>query len=144
MLSEHFSLDELTASQTAVRRGIDNGPTPAVLGNLRTVAGQMERVRDLLGGRPVNVSSGYRSPALNKAVGGAAGSAHVTGWAVDFTCRSFGSPLEVARAIAASDLQYDQLIHEYGRWVHISFAPALRQMDLTIGPKGTVAGLVAL
>lgn len=143
-LSPHFTLAELTFSQTAARKGIDNTPPPEILAVLRHTAEGMEAVRAALGGKVISVSSGYRSPALNVAVGGAATSAHSTGHAVDFNCHGFGSPLEVCRALAASGIQYDQLIHEFGRWVHISFAPRLRGQQLTIGPNGTTNGLYAL
>jgi putative chitinase len=76
-------------------------------------------------------------PAVNVAVGGSEKSAHMDGFAIDFTCPGVGVPLEVARKIAASDIKYDQMIHEYGRWVHISFDPALRKQQLTIfKPEG--------
>jgi hypothetical protein len=130
-LSAHFTLDELTASSTAIRRGIDQTPPPAVLKNLTRTASQMELVRTLLGGKPIRVNSGYRSPALNKAVGGAAGSAHLTGHAVDFVCPDFGTPKEVAQMLAACPiLTFDQIIQE-GTWVHISFDPAARREILT-------------
>lgn len=143
-LSPHFTLEELTFSQTAARKGIDNDPPPNVEAILRMTAARMEAVRTVLGGKGISVSSGYRSPELNVAVGGSRTSAHTTGWAVDFTCPAFGSPLAVCKAIAASDLEFDQLIHEYGRWVHVGFGPRLRRQLLTIGPKGTTNGLYAL
>ena len=136
-----FTLEEMTVSQTAARRGIDNTPTGKVLSNLSDTANHMLHVRSLLGNKPIIVSSGYRSPALNKAVGGSNNSAHTIGWAVDFTCPGFGNPLKIAKALAASDLQYDQLIHEFNSWVHISFDPRMRQQDLTINSSGTKPGL---
>lgn len=139
-LSEHFSLAELTASQTAARRGIDNTPTPEVMARLRNTAAQMERVRTLLGGKVITVSSGYRSPKLNAAVGGAKTSAHLTGDAVDFNCFSFDSPLAVCRVLANSDLKFDQIIEE-GTWVHISFDPRMRRQVLTKTAGGYAAGL---
>lgn len=142
-LSPHFTLAEFTASQTAARRGIANNPPPDVLERLKITAAGMEKVRAVLG-KPVTVSSAYRSPALNKAVGGAKNSAHVEGWAVDFNCHAFGSPLEVARKIQAAGIAYDQIIHEFGSWVHISFDPRMRGQELTVGPNGTTAGLSAL
>lgn len=90
----------------------------------------MEAVRRLLGDQVITVSSGYRSPALNRAVGGARRSAHLTGHAVDFNCYGFGAPRAVCRAVAGSDLAFDQLIEE-GTWVHISFDPRLRRQVLT-------------
>lgn len=139
-LSEHFTLAEFTASQTASRKGIHNQPPPDVLDCLKKTAAGMEVVRALLG-HPITVNSAYRSPAVNKAVGGAKNSAHVEGWAVDFNCHGYGSPLSVARAIQKAGVRYDQLIHEFGSWVHISFDPRMRSMELTIGRNGTSQGL---
>ena len=130
-LSEHFTLAELTRSQWAARRGVDNTPPPEVLEALRDTAGRMEQVRTLLGA-PVTVSSGYRSPRVNAAVGGARASAHLTGRAVDFTCPAYGTPLEVCRAIEASDLAFDRLIHEFGAWTHLSFDPRARRQLLPV------------
>ncbi len=121
-LSEHFTEEELIVSQTAARHGIDNSPSPAIQTNLVRLAGILEEVRALLGGLPVLVSSGYRCLKLNQAIGGSKTSAHMEGLAVDFTAPAFGSPLEVARRIAASGIEYDQLIYEYGNWVHIGLA----------------------
>lgn len=144
-LSQHFTLDELTVSETAARRGIDNTPPEAVLANLRETARCMEEVRAILGAKPILVTSGYRSPALNAAIGAKDSSAHVLGWAVDFTCPGYGTPLEVARRIAEwapqINLKYDQLIHEFRRWVHVSFNPQARSMLLTIDDRGTRRGL---
>lgn len=139
-LSEHFTLAEFTASQTAARRGIDNTPPPAILDRLKITAAGMEKVRAVLG-KPITVSSAYRSPALNKAVGGAKNSAHVEGWAVDFNCHAFGTPLEVARKIQTSGIAYDQIIHEFGSWVHISFDRRMRGQELTVTSHGTTGGL---
>lgn len=138
-LTEHFSMEELITSDTALRRGIDQTPPPAVAQALRDTASQMEVVRALLGNRPIIVNSGYRSPMLNKIVGGAANSDHLRGMAVDFTCPEFGTPLEIVKFLASQPtLQFDQLIQE-GTWVHISFAPGLRREILTahFGPAGT-------
>lgn len=140
-LSPNFSLEELTQSQTASRRGLDNTPSPVVLQNLADTAGRMEAVRTLLG-HPILVSSGYRSPAVNAAVGGVANSAHVQGWAVDFICPNFGDPLAICETIAASKIEFDQVIQE-GTWVHISFAPAMRRQGLTKVGDGYEAGIAA-
>lgn len=120
-ITDHFTLDEMVASQTAARRGIDNTPTPEIVVNLTRTAQTLERVRVLLGSRPITVSSGYRSPALNRAVGGAANSAHLRGLAADFICPAYGSPLAICKAIAASNIDFDQVIQE-GTWVHIGLA----------------------
>lgn len=130
-LSPNFTLEEATFSETAVRMGIDNNPSPEQLENMKKTAEGMEKVRALLG-KPVRVSSWLRLPAVNQAIGGAAKSSHMDGWAVDFTCPGFGDPYTVAKALKESDIQVDQVIHEFGRWVHISFAPEMRGQFLTI------------
>ena len=118
MLTPHFSLAELTFSATAQRRQIDNSPPPSVLRNLNQLAVGLEDVRAALDGLPIRINSGYRCPALNRAVGGARLSAHMSGHAADFVCPDFGSPLEIVRALAKSDITFDKLIQE-GTWVHI-------------------------
>ncbi len=135
-ISAHFHLDEFVNSQTAVCQGIDNNPTAAIILRLQRTAVGMELVRNLLGA-PIIISSGYRSPALNKAVGGAANSQHMTGEAVDFTCPGFGSPAQVVEAIKGSAIPYDQVITEFSRWVHISFADKNRRQALVIDGNGT-------
>jgi len=119
-LTPHFTLAELTASATAVQRGIDNTTTPTVLVNLQRLAETLERVR-ALGGKAIIVSSAYRSPAVNAAVGGVGNSAHQTGLAADIN-RSGSTPYDFGMDIIKSDIQFDQLIHEFGRWVHIGLA----------------------
>lgn len=148
MLSEHFALDEFTFSQTAARNGIDNTPTPEVLANLKHLAEQLEIVRAHLGNVSIRVSSGYRSPELNTAVGGSRTSRHTTGLAVDFTAPRFGSVLETAEAVARSGIAYEQLIYEYGRWVHlevaapgVSAADAKSQLLSIAKGTGYVSGL---
>lgn len=121
-LSAHFRLSELTLSQAAVRHSVSNTPNAEQLDNLRRTAAMLEQVRRLLGDKPIVVSSGFRSGAVNALVGGSLQSAHLRGLAVDFTCPSFGTPLQVCRAIVASGLAFDQCIYE-GTWVHLA-APA--------------------
>jgi len=120
-ISEHFTLEELCFSEAAARLGLENAPGPIVVRNLGLVAATMEKIRVLLGGRPITVHSGYRSPQVNQAVGGVAASAHCLGLACDFVCTEFGTPYEVALAVLNSDIEYDQLILEYG-WVHVGLA----------------------
>lgn len=136
-LTAHFALEELVCTQ---HRGLDNTPPPEVVANLRTTAARMEEVRRLLRDRVITVTSGYRSPALNRAVGGVRTSAHLTGHAVDFNCYGFGAPLEVCRAIAESEIGFDQLIQE-GTWVHVSFEPRMRRQILTRRAGGYAPGL---
>lgn len=140
-MSANFTLAEMTVSANAQRLGLDNTPPPDILARLKVVAVQMERIRELLGGKPVRITSCYRSPAVNRAAGGAKASAHLEGWAVDFVCPDFGSPLAVAQRLARSSITFDQLIHEHGVWVHISFDPRRRGQLLTIDKGGTREGL---
>jgi hypothetical protein len=143
-LSPHFTLNEMILSQTATRLGIDNTPSDEIIEHLRTVAINMEVVRSLLGNRPIHISSGYRSPTLNAAIGGARTSAHMSGYAVDFTCPEFGDPFAIADWLNHRLAQFDQLIYEFGQWVHLSFAPTLRGQRLTIlAPgQGYLSGIV--
>jgi len=130
-LSEHFSLAEATFSETATRLGINNQPSDAQLKNMKIAAQGMEQIRKLLG-KPIVVTSWLRLPEVNVAVGGSRVSSHMDGWAIDFGCPSYGTPYDVAKALKDSDLQVDQCIHEFGRWVHVSFAPEMRNQFLTI------------
>jgi len=144
MLSPHFTLEEFTISQTAAREGIDNSPSSEHLENLKRMAGVMEEVRVLLGNKPIIVSSGYRSPALNVAVGGSSVSAHCAGLACDFTCPGFGSPYEICRVLQPRmlELGVDQLIYEFGAWVHLGLSEGVpRAMALTIDNQGTRHGI---
>lgn len=86
------------------------------------LAARMEKVREILGSHPIIVNSAYRSPEVNKAVGGTSSSQHLKLEAVDFVCPKFGSAYEVAKELAqkVGELNYDQLIYEQ-TWVHISF-----------------------
>jgi zinc D-Ala-D-Ala carboxypeptidase len=143
-LSEHFSLAEFIESATARARGITNHPSPEMLARLKQTAAQMEKVRTILGGKPILVTSGYRGPELNAAVGGVSNSHHAQAQAVDFHCPAFGTPYDVCKALEAKqkELKYDQLIHEQRSWVHISFAPNPRGQNLTLTAAGEyVAGI---
>ena len=126
----HFTLNEFTISQTATRKGIDNTPSAPVIERLRMLAATLERVRGLLGNSPIRISSAYRCKKLNRAIGSGDSSAHLLGYAVDFTCPIFGTPKEVAQEIAASNIKFDQLIYE-GTWIHLSIDPRNRRELLT-------------
>lgn len=130
-LSAHFTLAEMTFSATAARKGIPNVAPPAIVDQLVLTADRMEKVRQLLGNKPIRVLSGYRSDAVNRAVGGSATSAHRTGHAVDFTCPEFGTSAQVAAHLAKHLTGYDQIIEEFGSWVHIGFGPGQRMQKLT-------------
>lgn len=122
-LSDHFSLNEATASSTAERLGIDNTQVPPeVLVAMQRTAIRMEKVRIVLGNKPLHIDSWYRCLGLNTALGSKPTSQHVKGEAVDFIAPEFGDCLAIAKClIAASDLiRFDQLILEH-TWIHISF-----------------------
>jgi hypothetical protein len=134
-LSTNFKLNEFTTSQTATRKGIDNTAPAPIIEKLRMLANTLEQVRTLLGNHSIRISSGYRCLALNRAIGSGDTSAHVQGYAVDFTCPGFGTPKEVANKIAQSDIKYDQIIYE-GTWIHLSVDPRNRRDVLTATFKG--------
>lgn len=141
-LSKNFTLAEFERSETAVRRQIPNSVPYELLPNLqRLVDTLMQPIRDGLG--PVSVSSGYRSPALNKAIGGSARSQHMQALAADFNVSGM-EPLDVCHWIEQEQLPFDQLIHEFGAWVHVSTAEPGKQprrQTLTIDKHGTRPGL---
>jgi len=120
-LSEFFTLDEMTVSQTAVRRGLDNNPDAEALQSLKFLCSWcLDQVRGRLE-RPVNVSSGFRSRLVNQSVGGAAKSQHLVGEAADFRVAGY-TPRQAFELIRKLEgLDFDQLILEYGRWIHISY-----------------------
>jgi hypothetical protein len=97
----------------------------------------------MLTGFPLEISSGYRCPELNSRVGGAKTSQHTRGQAADFTCDKFGPPLDIIKTIRVSDIDFDQCILEYAKWVHISFRAAPRGKVLTIydSKEGYLDGL---
>ncbi len=141
-LAPHFVLEEFLVSQEGARRGIDNTPPPDVVDNLRLLASTLEIVREVLG-HPIVITSGYRCPEINRLVGGSETSAHLEGLAADFTCPGYGTPLQVARTVAAMyRLRYDQIIHEFRAWVHLSVDPRSRMQRLTIDSTGTRQGLL--
>ena len=136
-LTEHFTLDELIFSSVAQRRGLDNTPDLETVSRLTVLAMGLERIRAILKA-PMHIDSGYRCPGLNTAVGGAKNSAHVDGYAADFTCVAFGPPIAIVHAIVSQGLAFDQIIQE-GTWVHVSFDPRARGQVLSahFGLNGT-------
>jgi len=133
-LSEHFSLDEATYSETAIRLNINNQPDERQLANMTTAAQKMEEVRNVTGALRVN--SWLRLPDVNVAVGGSKVSSHMDGWAIDCSS-SAHTPYALCQLVIKAGIKFDQMIHEYGRWMHISFAPEMRQQELTIyKPEG--------
>ncbi|AFB70783.1 peptidase M15A [Methylophilales phage HIM624-A] len=119
-LTPHFTLEELVNSDTATRLGIDNTPSEEVIENLKFLAEELEYVRSLLG-HPMLISSGFRCHALNDHLGSKRTSSHTKGLAVDYICPGFGDPRSIVSAIVMANINYDQVILEYDRWVHLSF-----------------------
>jgi hypothetical protein len=146
-LSRNFTLAEFVRSTTADKLKLDNTAPPDVLKNLFVLAQFLESVRKELGNVPMLISSGYRCPLLNKAVGGASDSSHIKGLACDFTAPQCGTPLEICQTLAKSPLPFDQLIYEQSGsaiWVHIGLAAdgmAPRRQVLTIYRNNTRLGL---
>ena len=139
-ITPHFTLDELTASESAERNGWDNTPNDAELENLVRLAEFLERVKEVLGGKPIIINSAFRSKAVNDAVGSKDSSQHRRGCAADIRVPGM-KPDEVVRAIIEAGLPYDQVIREFDRWTHVSIpntaVTAPREMALIIDGSGT-------
>lgn len=125
-LSKHFTLAELTASQTAIRLGIDNTEiSETIYDNLQLLCERvLEPVREEFG--VTIITSGYRCPELNQAIGGAPESQHIDGCAADFRIPNV-NPHIVAQWMVENLQAYDQIIQEHGRWVHASYVAIKQQ-----------------
>jgi hypothetical protein len=117
-LSEHFTLEELTASDTAVRLGIDNRAPVQVVNNLKRLCALLEDVRHAVG-KPIRISSGYRCQKVNKAVGSKDTSQHLLGCAADIKVDGV-TPDELMKTIIGAGIKFDQIIREFDSWCHIS------------------------
>lgn len=138
-ITEHFSIEEMTRSEAAQRKGLDNTPPPPIIENIRRVAEALEKVRAHYG-RPIHVTSCYRSPSVNLAVGGSLTSAHRFGLAADFEVDGVDN-IEVCRDIPAILIDFDQVIYEFGPsgWVHLGLASeekSTRRQSLTAVKDG--------
>lgn len=145
-LTPNFTLEELTVSEIAARKGLNNIPTGVEIFNLTRLAQLLEQVRKVIG-KSILVNSAYRSVAVNQAVGGVSSSQHCLGCAADIRVNGM-TPDEVVKAIIQSDIQYDQLIREFynpetksGGWTHISIPNTQdltpRNQTLIIDSRGT-------
>ncbi len=137
-LSEHFTLEELTVSETAARKGLDNTPDNDALFDLKRLALFLEDVRTAVG-KGVRINSAYRAPEVNASVGGSKTSQHCKGQAADIRVAGM-TPDQVCQAIIAAKLPFDQVIREFDSWTHVSIAPKDKQprkMALIIDKKGT-------
>lgn len=129
-LSEHFTLEEMTVSESAARLGIRNTPGKSVIRNLQLLCvNSLEPIREIIGA-PIIVTSGYRSMELNSVIGGAVGSQHTLGQAADIICPGL-SQEELFSQIRRTSC-FDQLIDEFSSWVHVSYRyPNIRRDVLT-------------
>lgn len=120
---KYFKLSEFINSATANRLGIDNIPSFEVVDNLNRLADYLDSIRAKFG-KPILISSGYRCPMLNKAVGGVVNSQHLKGLAADLVC----SDMEKLLSIIRETKGFDQVITEHNKgsksyWIHVSVAP---------------------
>jgi len=115
-LTEHFTLDELTATN---HRTLDNTPNDDETANLQRLAEFLEQVKEVLGGKPIMVNSAFRSKAVNDSVGSKDTSQHRLGCAADIRVPGM-TPDAVVRAVIAAGLPVDQIIREFDSWTHIS------------------------
>ena len=149
-LSQHFTLGELTRSATADRLGLDNTAPPELVPRLMLVAEMLERIRSTLG-VPITVTSGYRSPPVNRAVGGVTSSDHAQGHAADIVAPGYGTPYQIAKVVAplVASLGIGQLILEGVKgkqWVHVStrVPEKIGNRVITITDAGAQLGIQAL
>lgn len=140
-LSSHFTLEELCRSETAARLGIDNFPPLEVVDRLRRVCEFILEPLRAHVGFPVIVNSGYRSPELNKAVGGSKNSQHMLGEAVDIEVPQVPNK-RLAQMVRGLGLPYDQLILEHAEdsdpqagWVHVSHREKDNRTDFFVIPR---------
>ena len=122
-LSKNFTLSEITHSNTAKRLGIDNGPSKEHLRNIQVLINSLiQPMRSALG--PIRVSSGYRNPQLNSAIGGSSRSQHCKGQALDLQFWKKGKMCnkEIYDWVIKSNVEFDQMINEFDfAWIHISY-----------------------
>ena len=139
LLTPHFTLEELTATQ---HREFDNTPNSSEINNLKRLAEMLEEVKTLLGGKPIIVNSGFRSAQVNAAVGSKDTSQHRVGCAADIRVPGL-TPDQVVKAIIGSPIAYDQIIREFDSWTHISVpnnpSGTSRKQALIIDKQGTRA-----
>jgi hypothetical protein len=140
-LSPNFTLEELTASEVAQRKGLDNTPNATEVANLVRTAELLEQVRALLN-KPILVNSAFRSKPVNDSVGSKDTSQHRIGCAADIRVPGM-TPKQVVQACIDGGIPFDQIIEEFGSWTHISVPntkdTAPRKQALIIDKTGTRA-----
>jgi len=136
-LSKNFVLSEITHSNTAKRLGIDNAPNKKHLQNIQNIVREvLQPMRDDLG--PIRISSGYRSPSLNRACGGSNKSQHCKGEAVDIQFWENGemNNKKLFDWIIDNGIEFDQMINEFDySWIHISLKEKKNRKDVLIAYK---------
>jgi zinc D-Ala-D-Ala carboxypeptidase len=136
-LSKNLTLDEATKSATALRKGIDNTPTPAIIETMKLTAEKVfQPLRDKVG--PIIVSSFYRCPDLNRAIGGSTSSQHMKGEAIDMSGVNVSNAELFEEALKLE--QFDQLIWEFGTdknpaWIHISYSKTHNRKQVLVATK---------
>ena len=139
-LTEHFTLEEMIFSDTAIRRNILNNPSEKEIANLKALCENVLEPLRLTLGKPIRINSGYRSPELNLAIGGVPTSQHMLGEAVDTTVVGM-SINEYFQAIkdfvALGGIEPDQIIREYSNWVHISYRKGFNRKQFLKIDHGT-------
>lgn len=129
-ISTHFSYEEMTQSDVAEEHKIANVPSQIAITNMTALAvNLLEPLRDIIG-RPIQITSGYRSRKLNSLVGGSARSQHCRGQAADIHVHRL-KPIEVAKTIVKAGLHFDQLIIELG-WLHVSYSRTTNRNECLI------------
>lgn len=149
-ITEHFTLEEFWHSDTAIARGIDNRPDAKTAKRLEDLAiNLLQPLRTALD-KPIRINSGFRNPRVNKLVGGVSNSSHLTGYAVDIISPNYENGdvykfcLFVRDYLISNKIKFDQLIFEYGRWVHLGIKDEKgrqRGQVITINRKGTFNGI---
>lgn len=121
-MGRYFTLSELCHSSVAIAEGMDNRPTPAAKVNILTLINNcLDPIRECWG-KPITVNSGFRSPMLNRKVGGVANSQHMKGEAADLTTGTREGNMQLFELIQTCGVDFDQLIDESDyAWVHISY-----------------------
>lgn len=149
-LTEHFSLEEMYYSDTALAMNINNKPNAEETAHLKELCTKILEPLRVEIGLPIKVNSGYRGPKLNAAIAGSSKtSAHQYGYAADIVCPAYGNAKEfckyVEKFLKDNNIPFDQILYEFDSWVHIGIRNGKglqREQVKTINKKGTFPGIV--
>ncbi len=133
-LTPHFTLKEMTLSEYAIRHGIDNTPANNQIVNLKRLCENILEPLRAMVDKPINVTSGYRSPSVNSGIGGSPTSQHMKGEAADINVENL-TPQQLFDLIRNSELPFDQVIQEFDTWVHVSHRKNNNRRDVLIATK---------